>query len=238
VRILANHGTETFHGSYLSITVVGQGAGFELSSPSSVDLGQVAPDVVVKHVITVSALIALTDLQVWTYGDGVSVDPAGTTCTASLAAGASCVVTVQFVAFSIGWKRGTVGVKAGGDYGQLASVEFTANVSKASDLAIEPNTSQSFVGLFEKTSPPVVFTVTNLASTTSGTIAATIVGPDARDFKVADTNCAALAPQATCTVSVVCAPEMSASSATRHAVLSVTDGNTQLSVPLSAEVTF
>jgi hypothetical protein len=56
--------------------------------------------------------------------------------------------------------------------------------------------------------------------------------------KIAATDCTVLAPQATCTISVVCSPPMSASAATRHAILSVTDGNTHLAVPLTAEVTF
>ena len=122
--------------------------------------------------------------------------------------------------------------------GYLAVVSFTANVSNASDLAIEPNTPQSFVARFEETTPPIVFTVTNLGDTASGTITATIVGDYSWDFAISATDCTTLAPQATCTLSVVCSPGMSASSATRHVILSVTDGNTHLAVPLSAELSF
>ena len=238
VRIAANPGTETLYLSSLSISVVVRGIGFAISSPLSVDLGVLGPGVPATQVFTITALIGLSDLGVWTAGTDVSIDSAASTCTATLAAGASCVVTVQFVASTIGWKRDLVGVKAGGDYGQIVNVELTANVSKSNDLTIEPKTPQSFVAVIEQSSPPVVFTVTNLSSTTSGTIAAAIVGQDARDFGVTGTDCTVLAPNATCSVSVVCSLRMSESSATRHAVLSVTDGNTQLSVLLSAEVSF
>jgi hypothetical protein len=238
VRITADPGTKGTSSPYLSIYVVGWAIGFEVSSPSAVDLGNLAPGVPVKHIITITALITLSDLELWTGGEDVSIDSSASTCTATLAVGASCVVTVNFNASTVGWKRDMVGIRAGGDYGQIANVELTANVTKSSDLAIEPKTPQSFVGVFEKSSSPVVFTVTNLSNTTSGTIVSAIVGESARDFKISETDCTILAPHTTCTVSVVCSPPMSASAATRHAILSVTDGNTHLSVPLSAEVTF
>lgn len=114
----------------------------------------------------------------------------------------------------------------------------TATISKANELAIAPKTPQAYSCTYGKTSPAVAFIVTNLASINSGTITATLVGNDARDFAIAEGDCTTLAPQATCKVQVVCKPTMSASADTRHAVLSVTDGQTLLAVPLSAEVTF
>jgi hypothetical protein len=234
VRITAEPGTQP----YLSIYVVGSVIGFEMSSPSSVDFGVLAPGVLRQHGVTVTALIALSDLEVWTGGDEVSVNPSATTCTATLAAGASCGVTVDFIATEVGWKEGSLGVRAGGDTGQFARVAFTANVSKGSGLDIAPKQPPTYACVFEQTSPPVVFTVTNVSTTTSGAISSTLVGEFARDYAVSDTNCTTLAPQATCTVSVVCRPAMSASAAARAAILSVTDGNTQLSVPLNGQVSF
>jgi hypothetical protein len=235
VRITASPGAPST--SPLSISIVGRAIGFEVQLSLSMELGNLAPAVSVERSITITSFIALSDLEVWTAGDDISIVPSASTCTATLADHASCVVTVEFMASDIGWKRDILGIKAGGDYGQVVNLEITANVSKASDLAVLPSTPQSFVCVFEQTSPAVVFAVTNLASTRSGTIATTIAGEDAGDFLVSRTNCAILAPQASCTVEVVCSPPMSASSATRHAVLSVTDGNTHLAVPLSAEVT-
>jgi hypothetical protein len=236
VRITATPGAPS--SSSLSIYVVGWGIGFEVSSPSPIDLGNVAPGVSIKRAITVTALIALSDLKVTTGGEDLSIEASTSTCSPVLAKGASCVVNVVFLASTIGWKRDNLGIRAGGDMGQFVGVEMTANVSKANDLAIEPKAPPTYACIMEQTSPPVVFTVTNVGSTTSGTITAAIVGESSRDFRIAGSDCTTLAPNATCTISVVCSPPMSASAATRNAVLSVTDGNTHLAVPLSGEVTF
>jgi hypothetical protein len=126
---------------------------------------------------------------------------------------------------------------------QTVNIEVIANVTKASDLAIVPTEPPHFVCVFEKTSAPVVFTVTNLGDTPSGTIASTIVGADssgigARDFAVSQTDCTVLAPHATCSISVVCTPAMSASADTREVILSVSDSSTHLAVPLAGDVSF
>lgn len=181
-------------------------------------------------------MVPLSDLEVWTVGEDLSIDASASTRTATLAGGDSCVVTVDRVADAVGWKEAMVGIRTGGSLGPMTSVAIAANVSKASDLAIESEAPPSYACVFEQTSAPVVFTVTNLSDTPSAAIASAIVGESARDFAISDTDCTTLAPLGTCTVSVVCSPPMSASAASRHAVLSVTDGNTHLSVPLSAEV--
>jgi hypothetical protein len=235
VRVTANPGAPD-SGS-LSIHVVGWAIGFEVSPSASIDLGDVAPGVSIQRDFRVTALIDLVDLKVVAGGEDLAIEPIST-CTAVLSKGASCLVNVEFVARSLGWKRVGLGFRAGGDLGQFVSVEFTANVSKASDLSIAPKAPPTYTCIIEKTSAPVVFTVTNVSAAPSGQIIATIVGESASDFRIASTDCSTLAPNATCAVSVVCSPPMSASAAIRHAILSVTDGNTQLSVPLTAEVTF
>jgi hypothetical protein len=235
VRITANPGIP----SRLSIYVHGNAIGFKVSSPSSVDFGVLAPGALAQHIVTITALIALSDLEVYTGGEDFSIHASASTCTATLAADASCVVTVDFRAATVGWKDGLVGFKAGGDAGQIVVVKFTANVSAASDLAIEPQAPPTYACVFQQTSPPVVFTVTNLSDAASGTIRSAIVGDDyAGDFAISHTDCTTLAPRAACTISVVCNPGMSASAATRHEILSVTDGNTHLAVPLTGEVSF
>jgi hypothetical protein len=234
VRIKADPGVE----HSLSIHVHGVAIGFEVAPPSSLDFGVVATGALVQHVITVTALTGLTDLQVYTSGEDISINASASTCTPTLAAGTSCVLTVDFRAITVGWKEGAVGIRVGGSMGYLAIVAFIANVSNASDLAIDPSTPQSFVAVFEETTAPIVFTVTNLSDTASGTIAATIVGDYSRDFAIRGTDCTILAPHATCTISVVCSPQMSATSAPREVIFSVTDGNTHLAVPLRAELTY
>lgn len=234
VRISAEPGTQP----HLSIYVVGNAIGFEMSPPASVDFGVLATGVLRQHVVTVTALIALSDLEVRGGGEEVSINPSSTTCASTLAAGASCVVTVDFLATTVGWKEGSLSIRAGGDMGQFARVVFTANVSNGGGLDIEPKKPPTYACVFEKTSPPVVFTVTNVGTSTSGTISSKLQGEFARDYAISDSNCSVLAPQATCSISVVCRPPMSASAAAREAILSVTDGDTHLSVPLNGNVSF
>ncbi len=237
VRVTANPGTPDTSSSSLSIYVVGSAIGFALSPQSNIVLGDVAPGVSVERDFTITALIDLSDLKVAAGGENLTIEPSST-CTAVLGKGAACLVNVKFVAESIGWKRGSLGVRAGGDLGQFAGVEITANVSKANGLSIAPKTPPVYACIIEQTSEPVVFTVTNVSGTPSGEIISTIVGESARDFRITGTDCTTLALTPTCTVSVACSPPMSAPAATRHAVLSVTDGDTHLSVPLTAEVKF
>jgi hypothetical protein len=235
VRVTANPGTSD--SSALSIHVVGWAIGFEVSPSASIDLGDVAPGTSIERDFRVTAFIDLADLKVVAGGEDLAIAPIST-CTAVLSKGASCLVKVEFVPQSLGWKRVGLGFRAGGDMGQFVSVEITANVSKASDLSIAPKAPPTYACIIEKTSAPVVFTVTNVSGAASGQIIATLVGESARDFRISGTDCSTLAPNATCVVSVVCSPPMSASAAVRQAILSVTDGNTHLSVPLSGEVTF
>ncbi|MBN2192615.1 MAG: choice-of-anchor D domain-containing protein [Polyangiaceae bacterium] len=234
VTLTAEPGTDPF----LSVYVVGRASGFEVLPPSLVEWGDVPPAVPIRHTATVTATIPLTDLHLWTVGDEFSIDASATTCTDTLAAGASCVVVVEFLAPDLGWRSGMLGIRAGGSSGQIATVQFEANVTGANDLAVEPEDPPPFVAYYEETTDPVVFTVTNVGEAPSGTIISFLVGEFANEYAISDTDCTILGPQETCTVSVVCSPPMSASGAPRDAVLSITDGNTHLSVPVTAQVTF
>ncbi len=234
VRITAAPGADP----YLSIYVVGRASGFEISPPAILELGNVPPGVPIQHSIVVTATVPISELDVWTVGDELSLDAAATTCTETLAAGASCVVTVQLLSPDVGWSDVMVGIRAGGDLGQMAAVGITANVTSADDLAVEPENPPPFVAYFDETSEPVVFTVTNVGDTTSGTITSTVVGEWGSDYAISDTDCTTLAPQETCTVSVVCSPPMSAAGGARDAVLSITDGTTHAAIPVTANVTF
>ncbi len=238
VRITAEPGTERFGASRLSLHVVGRASGFEVSPPAHLDLGDVAPNVAVPHTFTITATTAISDLELWTVGDELSIDESVTTCTSSLAAGASCTVGVQFMASTLGWKEGMIGVRAGGSSGEMSAVTFTANVTSASYLVVEPAVPPTFVAFFEETTDPIDFTVTNTGDGASGAITATLVGEASADFAILDSDCESLASQVSCTVSVVCSPPMSASAALREAVLSISDGTSHVAVPLTAEVTF
>ena len=237
VRITADPATYEHDAPRLSIYVAGWAIGYEVSSPSAFDLGDVPSGIPIERSATITALIALSDLTVWTNSENVAVNESATTCTQTLAAGASCELTIEFLAPSVGWKSDWVGIRAGGDTGQLAGLQFTANVTNANDLALDPNSPQTFVAYYEETTDPIVFTVTNVSETISGTITSTIVAEEGpSDFSIVDSDCTTLAPNETCTISVVCSPQMSASAARREALLSINDGNTHVAVPLMAEV--
>ncbi len=235
VSITADPGTVRPASSSVSIYVVGWVIGFEVSTPSPIQLDDLAPGISVRRSITVTALIDLTDLAVGTSSEDVAIDAAATTCTPALAKGASCGVTVEFNASAIGWKRAVVGIRAGGDMGQFVGIEIRANVTRASDLGIEPKAPAPYSCVHGQTSPPVVFTVTNLGATTSGPITSAIVSESTRCFTITGTDCTVLAAQATCTISVVCNPSLASAAAAQPAILSVSDGNTHLSVPLIPE---
>jgi hypothetical protein len=237
IAVDAEPGTQDPNGRP-GIYITGQAIGFEVSGPSSIDLGDVAPEVPVERRFTVTALVDLSDLGVGTLGDDVAIDRAASTCTPTLAAGASCEVTAVFVTHTIGWKRDLIIFGAGvvGRAGQATRIEITANVTMANNLAVEPKTPLRFFCVLDETSSPVAFTVINLGNTASGPIAAAIVGDDAGDFRISRTDCTSLAARTTCAIWLVCSPPMSASAATRHAVLSVADGSSHVSIPLSAEV--
>lgn len=83
---------------------------------------------------------------------------------------------------------------------------------------------------------PVLFTVTNVGDAAAGPIAASIVGEFGSDHAISDSDCTALTPQETCTLSVVCRPPMSAAGGPRGAVLSITDGRSHVAIPLTAQV--
>lgn len=236
VYVSADPGTRGSGSSRISLYVVGRAIGFEVSSPTDIDLGTVATGTTVPKTITVSALIALSDLTVKASGDALSIDTDTSTCTATLAKGATCVVVLRFNAATVGWKEGGLGIKAGGDLGQNASIRVTANVSNANDLSVTPKAPAPYACVFEKTSPPVVFTITNTGNAPSGPIVATLTGGPLQDFRISESTCTTLEARATCTVSVVCSPPMSSSAATRKAILSITDGSTHLAVPVSGEV--
>lgn len=238
VRVEADPGTQDQTSSYLSIRVQGWGSAFDISPPSNPELGDVPTDTAFDHQLTVTALIAISDLEVWTVGEEFSIDAEGSTCTESLAAGSSCVLNVRFLSPTLGWKEGMVGIRAGGSMGYMQGVSITANVTNGSDLTIAPQDPPTFAAPVDGVSEPVVFTVTNQGETTTGQIESTFIGDSANDFQIIESDCTTLEPGDACTISVVCDPMMSASAAAIEARLSVSDGNSQVSVPLVAIMSF
>jgi len=201
--------------------VVGGGPLFAVS-PAAIDLGTVlvglpAP----KATIMVTAGIAITDLVVTTTGADLSIDRVASTCTSTLAAGASCAVVVAFTAASSGQKTDALVISGGGAAGKVVSVPITALAQNPAKLAINPSSTQAFAASVGQTSTPITFGVANLGDVATGPIAVTVTGPNAAEF-IATTSCLVLEPLAGCTVAVVFKPAADSTTAVT-ATLTVTD---------------
>jgi hypothetical protein len=187
-------------------------------SPPTVDLGTVPVGMTASTKLTVTAVAAITDLTFLVSGAELAIDKMATTCTATLGAGASCVIVVKFLAATTGKKSDTVVITSGGS---ALSVPITASVmSNSTRLAINPTTA-AFAASIGQSSSPVSFGVINLGDVATGLLEVKLAGASAADFSIASNNCLVLAPLTTCTVTVVFRP--SYLSTTRVATLVVTD---------------
>jgi hypothetical protein len=151
---------------------------------------------------------------------------------ASLAAGATCDVTVALRPHSAGAQTATLGVSAspGGDVSvELTGSAFVPAVLHATDAGF--NFGAEGIG---GTTAPKTFTIQNTGGQASGAIEAAVAGPAAADFTILDNTCAGmtLSPTGTCTVAVVASPSaVDARNATL--TLSASPGGT-VSIALSA----
>lgn len=126
---------------------------------------------------------------------------AGGTCGESLAPGASCTVGVVFVPTTDGDATGSL-IVSDRRSGRVA-FDLTGT-GLATTLGLSP-TSYDFGTVVVGTTPTeTTFTVTNTGSTTAGSVTPTLSGDT--DFSVVSTDCADVAPAATCEVVVGFAP--------------------------------
>jgi FG-GAP-like repeat/Cep192 domain 4/HYDIN/CFA65/VesB-like, Ig-like domain/FG-GAP repeat/Protein of unknown function (DUF1573) len=139
------------------------------------------------------------------------------TCGSTVAAGASCTITVQFRPKARGTRTGSVTItdNAAGSP-QTIALSGTGTVVSVSPTSLSFGTVK--VGT---TSPPQTVTVTNTAKNASLTFnGINVVGLDAPDFKQTNTCGASIAAGASCTVSVTFTPSKTGS---RSATLSIGD---------------
>ena len=235
VSITANPGTVTPLLVSVIATVPGPGDRFSVSPPL-IDLGDIMVGVAAqKQTITIATSARISDLTISASGADVSIDKPASTCTTTLAAGASCVVVVNFLATTAGSKSDAIVISAGGAGGMTVSVPITAIAQRPAKLAISPSTAQTFVASSSTTSSAITFGVANTGDVPTGVISTGVTGPNAADF-IISTNCLVLAPLAGCTISVVFKPTPVDAGAARTATLVVTDsgsGAASVSVPLA-----
>ena len=128
-------------------------------------------------------------------------------CTAALAAGASCTLTATLTPTTVGAKTATITVN--GTPGGSAVATLTATAVAPGALTVTP-TSASFGALLLNTdSGAQSFTVRNTGGAPTGVPTASLTGSAAGDYRFSANGCtAALAPNATCTVSIIFRPTL------------------------------
>ena len=138
-------------------------------------------------------------------------------CTAAIAAGDGCMITVRFTPTATGVKNGTLTVTAG--TGAMSTATLTGTGIAPGKLSISP-LNQDFGSLLQgsKGTTPVNFTVTNTGASPTGTLQASIVG--STEFQIMADTCSqkTLGVPGSCTVDVIFAPTAAAPSGTLQIV--------------------
>jgi hypothetical protein len=119
--------------------------------------------------------------------------------------GGACTVEVAFSPTTLGARIADLRVSIPGAGTAIATLSGTG--ATTSGLVITPSVASFGTVAVAMSSAPIEFTVTNLGSTTSGSLAIALGGPNPADFIIVTNGCfAALAPGASCTLSIAFAP--------------------------------
>ncbi len=134
------------------------------------------------------------------------VDVALTTCGVTLAPSASCITAIRFAPTSTGTKTSTGHVSA--TPGGSVDAALTGTGIGSAVLAISPPFADFGSVTVGNTSAPVVFTVTNIGDSASGSLMGALADPTDFTVDIAASTClfATLAPTASCTVTIRFAP--------------------------------
>ena len=189
-----------------------------LDITDKVDLGTVVVGATVSGQVHVFTGSALTDFSCMvSSGGNITPDPSvAGTCTATLAAGAGCVIGFNFMTTTPGLKLGDQVACSVGGITHITPI--VANVVPPAKVVI--SAPSGAVTATVGNSSDFVLEVLNAGGTSTGQLAAAI-NPTDPEFIVAATTCATgLAPFATCTVTVTFKP---ATVGSKMATLSVTD---------------
>ena len=188
-----------------------------LSITDKVDLGTVAVGATVSGQVHIVTGCLLTGLSCVVSGGNVTPDPtiAGT-CTAQLAAGASCVIGFNFMATTPGRQVGNQVICSTG--GTTHTTPIVATVVPPAKVVI--SAPSGAVTTTVGGSSDFVLEVLNGGGVSTGQLTA-VIDPADPEFIVAATTCATgLAPLAACTVTVTFKP---ATVGSKMATLSLTD---------------
>jgi len=165
-------------------------ATFVISNPGGVATGLPA--------VTVAGATAADNGQ-------FTIAAGGNGCSAGIAPGGSCMVSVRFLPTTTGIKNGTLTVSA--TPGTSAAATLTGTGIAAGKLSISP-LSQDFGSLLQttKSATAVTFSVMNSGASATGTLQASVVG--STEFQITRDTCSqtVLAAAGSCAVDLIFAP--------------------------------
>ena len=129
---------------------------------------------------------------------------AGSTCTQTLAPGATCAIQIRFAPTAIASAMATLGATA--SPGGSVSATVTGNGIADGGLVIIPASYEVPATTVSDPTAPQTLTVLNTGEATTGPITLAISGPNAGEFTIASHTCTTLATNETCTVTIVFTP--------------------------------
>ena len=139
--------------------------------------------------------------------DPSSFSQDSTTCGAKLAVGASCTVSVHYLAVAAGTSTATLSVTAAP--GSTATVSLQGTGSSPAALSITPTTFDFGAVALGSESGTQSFAVTNTGQGTSGPLTLAVAGAQQADFAAGTTSCGDPLPGgASCTIEVRYAPSV------------------------------
>jgi hypothetical protein len=145
-------------------------------------------------------------------------------CTGTLAAGASCTVSVHFAPTAAGSKQASLVVAA--SPGGNATAGLSGTALAPAGLAIAPALYSFGPTVVGQSSPGAPFTISNSGGVATSTPTVTLTGTNAAEFTITSNGCtAALQPGASCAVVVVLTPSTTGPKSASLGVTATTGGS-------------
>jgi hypothetical protein len=226
-------GTLTFTDAEGTQTVELSGTGLapptdDLSSASLTFAGTIVGQLSAGQTVTLtnSGGVPLTSIAISVSGAFQQTND----CTASLAAGSSCAVSVVYAPTETGSQTGTLTVS---DALHTQTVALAGTGIAPPVLSVSPS-SLTFTGQqVGLASSPQTLTVTNTGGAALANVGFQITGTSAASFSIGTTTCGAILTAAgSCTVQVIFTPATAGGSTASLAISSSTSGVKAVSVPL------
>jgi hypothetical protein len=196
--------TNSYFNDNLTINLSGQG-GFLLYTPTSVNFGGVTvgkPSVVQKITYTNKSTTAVTFTSVTTNNTEFAVT--SNTCTGSLAAGKSCIVSLTFTPTTVGLQSTTLSVvDSDVTSPQLIPLRGTGDGTSLSASSL------AFGGVVIGSTSSMSVTVSNVGTKTLTNVSESIAGTNMADFTKTTTCGTSLAVGTNCMVTVTFKPSIS-----------------------------